>query len=58
MTDKQLKVILGTITANTMMILQVMQYDKNTPVSLMQEIMTALNATDKVLQIITGELDG
>ena len=57
MTDEQLKIVLGTITANTMLILQAMKYDLNTPVELLEEIEIAVNTTDKVLQMITKDME-
>lgn len=56
MTDEQLKIVLGTITANTMLILQTMKYDSETPVNLLEQINLAVDTTDKVLQMITGDM--
>lgn len=38
MTDEQIRVVLGTITANTMLILQALHFDRNTPITLLKEI--------------------
>lgn len=58
MTDEQLKIVLGTIVANTMLILQAMKYDSDTPVNLLEQIEFAIDTSDKVLNVLTNDMEG
>lgn len=58
MTNEKLEIVLGTILANTMLILQNMDFDLETPIENFEEIEIAIDTSEQVLAMLTEDMGG